>query len=76
MKSQARTILEHLKRGDDITPYGAQYEYGIMRLAARIEELRQAGHKIHTEMDKSPNGKRYARYRLIPMVQAELPFSE
>jgi hypothetical protein len=34
------------------------------RLAARIAELRDIGHNIHTTMIYS-NGKRYASYRLI-----------
>ena len=38
--------------------------YGCFRLAARINDLRMSGHKIHTEIAKK-DGKRYARYHLL-----------
>jgi hypothetical protein len=60
--SQKLKILSHLKRGP-ITPITALERYGCFRLAARIEELRNAGHSIETEWVVNGN-KRYARYRL------------
>ena len=74
--SQTQEILKHLKTGKDLTPAEALHGFGCYRLAARIGELRAAGHNIHTEMGTAPNGKRYARYRLIPVdgLQRGLPF--
>lgn len=36
----------------------------ITRLAARVNELREAGYTIETVMDKTVRGKRFARYFL------------
>ena len=60
--SQEKAILSHLKRGP-ITPLDALERYGCFRLAARISDLRSAGHPIKTEWLER-QGKRYARYRL------------
>jgi hypothetical protein len=38
--------------------------YGCFRLAARINDLRMDGHKIHTEIARK-DGKRYAKYHLV-----------
>jgi hypothetical protein len=62
--SQRTLILAHLKREDTLTPMEALKYWGVMRLAARIEELRHMGHPIHTEWVVR-GGKRYARYRLV-----------
>jgi hypothetical protein len=62
--SQRALILSHLKRGDTLTPMDALKFWGCMRLAARIEELRDMGHPIQTEWVER-GGKRYARYRLV-----------
>jgi hypothetical protein len=62
--NQRDEILRHLKRGHGLTAMDALKYWGCMRLAARIEELRDMGHDIHTVMVKK-GGKRYARYRLI-----------
>lgn len=60
--SQNNLILSHLKRAP-ITPLDALERYGCFRLAARIADLRSAGHAIKTEWVER-QGKRYARYRL------------
>lgn len=43
-------------------------EYGIMRLASRIDELRKAGHPIVTDTEEALNRygekTRFARYRM------------
>jgi len=46
MKSQNALVLKHLKSGKSLTPLTALSQYGIMRLAARIYDLRQQGHDI------------------------------
>ena len=61
--SQSLKILGHLKRGQSITQIQALRLYGCMRLAARIEELREL-YPIHTKLVYS-KGKRFARYSLV-----------
>ena len=63
MKSQTQKILTHLKSGKTLTAMQALKKFDCMRLAARIEDLREA-YIITTEMIKR-NGKRYARYKLV-----------
>jgi len=66
--TQRGYILNHLRTGAAISPRQALEDYGVMRLAARIMELREDGYHIDTEMHESFNkfGKvvRWARYRL------------
>ena len=38
---------------------------GCFRLAARIRDLKDAGHQITAQMIESPNGKHFARYELV-----------
>lgn len=61
--SQESRILQHLKTSP-ITPLEALSNYGCLRLAARISDLRGRGHKITTEM-VGRDGKRFAKYRLV-----------
>jgi hypothetical protein len=60
--SQTDQILAALKRGP-LTPIEALSAYGVMRLAARVAELRERGHTITTEKMHAGR-KHYARYRL------------
>jgi len=58
-----------MNRYGSITPIEALREIGCFRLAARIHELKAAGHNIHQEMiertGKRTNKKmRFARYTL------------
>ena len=68
MTGQKERILRHLNDYQTITSAEAMNEYGIMRLASRIDELRKAGYPIQTEMVKGRNRydeeTRYARYRM------------
>ncbi len=61
-------ILQHMRTYGSINPKEAENEYGCMRLAARIKDLRNRGEEIETEIVKGLNrhgGKtRYAVYRL------------
>jgi len=61
--SQNALILKYLQRRT-LTHYMAQQLFGCMRLAARIQDLRKAGHYIITETIHA-NGKHFARYKLI-----------
>jgi hypothetical protein len=60
--SQTTEILDMLKRGP-VTAMDALQKAGCFRLAARISDLRQAGHHIETETIEV-NGKHIAQYTL------------
>ena len=60
----AITVLKHLKSRGSISPVEAFSSYGTLRLAARIHELREAGHDIKTEIRADAAGHRYGRYTL------------
>ena len=66
--SQKMKVLRFLQDDGSITPLDALREFGILRLAARIWELRKAGYNIIKVMEKSVNRYgdtvRYARYSL------------
>lgn len=62
--SQALQILQALERGERITPLDALERFRCFRLAARVLELRKAGHPIETRDIHLPNGKRIAEYWL------------
>lgn len=66
--TQADRILRHLEDFGSITQAEAYSEYGIMRLASRIDELRQKGVPIVTECVRGKNRygepTRYGRYRM------------
>lgn len=69
--SQAEAILAHLQSGCDLTPIDALDLFGVFRLAARVDELRAAGHDIETIIERRGR-KRYARYKLRGPVQRSL----
>ena len=48
--SQNSKILAHLQSGAVIDPNYALRHFGCSRLSARIHELRNRGHKIHSDM--------------------------
>ena len=66
--AQCQRILRHLKDFGAITAAEAFNEYGIMRLAARINDLRRQGNLIGRRMRTSKNrygeGVSYAEYYL------------
>lgn len=53
--TQCDRILRHLKDYGSITPLEAMNEYGIMRLAARINDLRAQGIAIASEVKTGKN---------------------
>lgn len=69
-KSQTDWVLEYLRSGNTITPLEALRMFGIMRLGARIRDLKDLKHNIVTEMEKN-EGKRYARYKLIKKTEKD-----
>lgn len=67
MKQNER-ILRHLQDYGSITSLEAMREYGIMRLASRISDLKKSGVPIRREMVSGKNryGEQtsYARYSI------------
>ena len=63
---QRDMILAHLREYGSITQHEAQNEYGIARLASRVNDLRKAGVPIRTftETGRNRYGEpiHYARY--------------
>lgn len=66
--TQRARIMRHLEKYGSITSLEALSEYGIMRLASRISELKKRGEKIERTMLRGENkfgeSIRYAEYRL------------
>lgn len=66
--SQNDRILRHMKVFGSITAYEAIKEYGILRLAARIADLKELGYAIDSVTERSKNrfGEKthYKRYFL------------
>lgn len=52
--TQREMVLRHLQQFGSITPHDAMREYGIMRLAARIAELRME-HPITSTLEPKHN---------------------
>ena len=63
MKTQLENIREYLERGGELTPLDALRQFGCLRLAARINDLRRDGLAIDT-LASEAKGKRFAAYRL------------
>lgn len=59
--SQTTEIERYLKKGFSLTPLRALRLFGCFRLAARINELRNSGLAIDTDIVKL-NDKHVARY--------------
>ena len=62
--TQTEAVLERLRHGP-LNQLQAYAEIGTTRLAARVDDLRKAGHIINTQMITSQNGKTFANYHLI-----------
>ena len=60
--TQCEQILAHLRKSS-LTPIDALNNYGVFRLAARVAELRAAGHDVVT-IRESQGEKTFARYQL------------
>lgn len=63
MISQNKQIAAHLKRGHKLTALEALQEFGCLRLAARINNLKSQGHPIESRIIcVGPDRKRVAQY--------------
>lgn len=71
MASQTTAVLRALRAGETLTAMRAVEEFGCLRLAARIDDLRVLGHDIESKIKKLPNGKRIAFYSM----KDEAPFA-
>ena len=63
-ESQNKVLRKHLKSGKSIAPMQALNHFGIYRLASRINDLRNEGMNIITEMQYAYPVK-YAKYKLV-----------
>lgn len=64
-KSQNTQVLEYLQTGKSLSPLEAMEKLNILRLGARVRDLRLQGFQITTTMEWSRDGlKRWARYSL------------
>lgn len=65
---QTEQVLDYMKRNGSINPLSALQELGIMRLGARIWDLKAQGIPVVTEMKSRTTAdgsvKRWAEYRL------------
>ena len=63
--TQNAIILKHLRKAGSITVREAIVEYSIQSLTKRIQELREAGHEIVSNVKHHPITKqKYVRYTL------------
>lgn len=68
--TQCEMILQHLRTEGSITAAEAMSDYGIMRLASRISDLKKDGVPIRRRMVKAKN--RFGE----PMAYAEYSIEE
>lgn len=67
--TQTEWVLNELRHGP-LTAIEALKGCGCFRLAARIKDLREAGHEIETRNLELPNGKHIAQYVLKELEHA------
>ena len=61
--TQNAHLLAHFRAGESITAIEALRKFGCFRLAARINDLKEAGHRFGWTWEKR-GGKRFKRYYL------------
>jgi hypothetical protein len=64
LRSQEDNVLDYLRTGREIDPMSALRMFGIMRLGARIFDLRARGHVI-TSRTVRVGKKAWAAYRMV-----------
>ena len=62
--SQCNQIISYMREHKSITAMEAVKEFNCYRLAARISDIRGRGYRVLTKMEKTKDGKFYARYIL------------
>ena len=74
-KTQRQQILEHLQRGNRLTPIEALNKFGCFRLAAVIHRLKQDDHDIKAAT-VTRDGKQFAQYYISQVEKVEYKQSE
>lgn len=73
MANDRDLVLMHMEKYGSITPNEADEVYGIKRLSARINELRNMGYSIKTDMVSCRNRRgrisNFAKYSLAEVVE-------
>jgi len=68
MATQCERILKYMQDFGSVNPMQAMADLGVMRLAARISDLREQGHTISRQMVAGKNrygeAVSFAEYRL------------
>jgi len=72
-KTQNDMILSDLEKGEMITPLDALNNYGCMRLASRVHELKQDGFDVRKKTIIR-EGKSYAAYYIPQVEKFELTY--
>lgn len=66
--TQCEKILRYIEENGSITPLDAMQEFGCMRLASRMCDIKKMGYpvRVKIESSKNRNGEpvRYARYEV------------
>jgi len=69
METQNEAILKYLRTGKTLTALEALGKFGSLRLAARINDLKQQDWKIHSRTIEVQSGKHVAEYWMDPVHQ-------
>ena len=69
--SQASKLIEYMEKHDNVTALDALSALGIMRLGARIYDLRRAGYEIKTTSVRVPTREGSAVVAGYSLVSAE-----
>ena len=66
--TQCEKILQYIEENGSITPLDALREFGCMRLASRMCDIKKMGYAVEKEMETAKNGDGepvyYARYTI------------
>lgn len=66
--TQCEKVLNYIRLNGSITPLDALREFGCMRLASRVTDLKAKGYNIVTKMESHKNRYgdtiKYARYTI------------
>jgi hypothetical protein len=67
-RTQCERILQYIEENGSITQLDALKEFGCMRLASRMSDIKKMGYPVKTEMERAKNryGEpiHYARYTI------------
>lgn len=74
--SQKNLLMKHLRDNGHITQLEAIGLYRVFNLKGRINDLRDDGHNIVTDMRRDATGKPYARYTLKEQSERARAFKE